>query len=232
MSALLKIDVVTLFPRMFEGPFAESIIGKAQQKGLVAIQIHPLRKWSNDKRHAKVDDRTYGGGAGMLLQAEPLYQAIKALGGLKKSETRPWVISLSPQGQDFKQSVAQRLVKKKHLIILCGHYEGMDERVTSYIDQEISMGDFVLTGGEIPAMAVVDAVVRLMPGVVGDPRSLVEESFAQGLLEYPHYTRPAVWRGQRVPKVLLSGHHENIALWRKREALEKTKRKKPWLLKV
>jgi tRNA (guanine37-N1)-methyltransferase len=209
-----KVDVVTLFPKMFEGPFSESLLGRAEKKGT-----------------EKVDDRPFGGGAGMVLKPEPLYRAIKALGGMKKGSAKPWVIYLSPQGEKLEQTVAERLAKKKHLILICGHYEGIDERVMKWIDQEVSIGDYVLTGGELPAMVLVDAVARLVPGVVGDPESVVQESFSSGLLDYPHYTRPSEWRGEKVPPVLLTGDHKKVAEWRKKEALRQTAKKRPELMK-
>lgn len=229
---VLRIDVVTLFPAMFEGPFSQSIIDRARKAGLIDIRIHSLREWSTEPRHQKVDDRPFGGGAGMLIQAEPLYRAIKDLGGLKKSKDKPWVVFMSPQGDTFSQKLAGDLSKKKRLILICGHYEGVDERIMAYVDQEISIGDYVLTGGEIPVMVVVDAASRLVPGVVGDPESIVNESFSKNLLDTPHYTRPRVWRGQEVPSVLLSGDHKAIRVWREKMALAATKKKRPKLLKI
>jgi len=225
-----KIDVLTLFPSMFVGPITESLIGRAREAGLVEINVHQLREWSDDKRHFKVDDRPYGGGAGMVFRPEPIYRALKALGGTKKGPDRPWVIYLSPKGDRFTQPLAKKLSKKRHLVFLCGHYEGIDERVMSWVDQEVSIGDYVLTGGEIPALALIDAVVRLVPGVVGDPASLVEESFSKNTLEYPQFTRPEVWRGKSVPEILLSGHHRNIKEWRKKESINQTKIKRPDLM--
>ena len=226
----MEIDIVTLFPGMFEGPFKESLLGRAQKAGHIQIRIHNLRRWSDDERHAKVDDRPFGGGVGMLIRPEPLYQAIKALGGMRKGPKKAWVIYLSPQGQVLKQEVAQKLLKHRHLILICGHYEGIDERVMPWVDQEISIGNFVLTGGELPAMVLVDVVTRLVPGVVGDPASLVEESFSKGLLDYPHYTRPRVWREKKVPPVLLSGNHREIEKWRRQAAARQTERKRPEIL--
>lgn len=227
---IIQIDVLTLFPGMFNGPLTESLMGRAQDSGLARISIHSIRKWSDDKRHAKVDDRPYGGGAGMVLRPEPVFRAIQALKRQRKVGRQSWVVYLSPKGTVFNQTLAQQISKKKHLIFLCGHYEGLDERVLKWVDQEISIGDFILTGGEIPAMALVDAVVRLVPGVVGDPRSIMDESFSRGLLEYPHYTRPAVWRGKAVPPVLLSGNHRDIEAWRGGKAVEATRKRRPDLL--
>jgi tRNA (guanine37-N1)-methyltransferase len=222
----LKIDFVTLFPAMFQGPLTESLLGRAHEKGLIQIKVHSLRQWSDDPRHQKVDDRPFGGGAGMVIRPEPLYRAIKALGGMKKAK-KPWVVYLSPQGRVLNQKTAATLAKKKHLIFICGHYEGIDERVMEWVDEEVSIGDYVLTGGELPAMVVADATARLVPGVVGDPESLVNESFSDGALDYPHYTRPSVWRKRNVPAQLLSGNHAEIARWRRQTALEATKRKRP-----
>jgi tRNA (guanine37-N1)-methyltransferase len=225
----LTIDVLTIFPEMFAGPFNESLLGRAQEAGLVKIRVHNLRTWSDDSRHQKVDDRPYGGGAGMVFRPEPIYRALKDLGALKKDS---WVIYLSPQGETLGQKMAERLAKKKKIVLLCGHYEGIDERIMRYVDQEVSIGDFVLTGGELPAMVLVDAVVRLVPGVVGDPESIKNESFSTGILDYPHYTRPNAWRGQKVPDVLLSGNHREIEKWRKNAAIRQTKLKRPKLLKT
>lgn len=227
----LKIDVVTISPKMFDGPMSESLLGRAKKSKVLDIQIHNLRRWSDDRRHRKVDDRPYGGGAGMVFKPEPLYRAIKSLGGLSKGRTKPWVVFLSPQGAVLNQKLAEALAKKRRLVLLCGHYEGIDERVMAYVDQEISIGNYVLTGGELPAMVVVDAVARLVPGVVGDPESVIHESFSTGLLDHPHYTRPSSWRGQNVPEVLLSGNHREIKRWRENAALRRTKKKRPALLK-
>ncbi len=166
----------------------------------------------------------------MVFRAEPVFRALKALGAMKKGASKPWVIYMSPQGETLGQKLAERMAKKKKIVVLCGHYEGIDERLMRYIDQEVSIGDFVLTGGELPAMVFVDAVARLVPGVVGDPESITNESFSTGILDYPHYTRPSVWRGQKVPDVLLSGNHREIEKWRKAAATKQTKKKKPELL--
>jgi tRNA (guanine37-N1)-methyltransferase len=219
----LKINVVTLFPEMFQGAFTESLIGRAQKAGFIKVEVHNLRRWSDDPRHQKVDDRPYGGGPGMVIRAEPVRQALKALRG--------WKVYLSPQGSKFDQKSAERLAKKKNLVLICGHYEGIDERVMPLIDEEVSIGDYVLTGGEIPAMVVTDAVARLVPGVVGDPESVKQESYTSGILDYPHYTRPRVWRGKKVPNILLSGDHKKILKWRENAALSQTKKKRPELLK-
>jgi tRNA (guanine37-N1)-methyltransferase len=224
----LTIDIVTIFPGMFAGPLSESLLRRGQEADLLKIRVHDLRRWSDDPRHKKVDDRPYGGGAGMLIQAEPLYRAIKELRGSKGKKS--WVIFLSPQGQVLSQKRVEALAQKKHLILVCGHYEGVDERILRWVDQEISIGDYVLTGGEIPALVVADAVARFVPGVVGDPESVKNDSFTSGILDYPHYTRPQTWRGKKVPDVLLSGNHRDIKLWRQQEALRRTRQKRPDLL--
>lgn len=229
---VLLFEIVTLFPEMFKGVFEESILGRAQSSGIIKVKVHNLRQWSTDKRHAKVDDRPFGGGPGMVIQAEPVYRAIKDLGGFKKTKKKPWVVYMSPQGIPLKQEKVQRLSTREHIILLCGHYEGIDERVLEYVDEQISVGDYVLTGGEIPSMIVVDAVARLVPGVVGDAQSVVSESFSEKLLDHPHYTRPSEWRGKKVPSELLSGNHKLIAEWRKKVAFINTKKKRPDLLKI
>jgi len=207
----MQIDILTLFGDMFSGAFNESMLKRAQEKDIVQINIHNLRSWTVDK-HNSVDDRPYGGGAGMVIMVEPVD---KALNELKKKNSH--VILMTPQGKRFNQEKAQKLATLKHLIIICGHYEGFDERIRRHlIDEEISLGDFVLTGGEIPAMALVDATVRLMPGVLGKEESLLEESHSEpGYLEYPHYTRPVNYKGWEVPDILLSGNHAEIAKWRR-----------------
>lgn len=200
----------------------ESIIKRAQNKGKVSIEIHNLRDWSKDK-HKKVDDKPFGGGPGMVIKPQPLFDAID---DLKSPSSR--VVLLTPQGKTLDQSVARKLSKFKHLILVCGHYEGIDERFRKKaVAKEVSLGDFILTGGEIPAIALIDCIVRLIPGVVGDKSSLEFESFTSGLLEYPQYTRPAVYRGLKVPEILLSGDHKRIELWRKAMALKRTRRKRP-----
>ena len=222
----MKIDILTIFPEMFEGPFRESMIKRAENKKLVKIKIHDLRVWTEDK-HKTVDDKPFGGGPGMVMKVEVIDKALKAL---KTDKTR--VVLLTPQGKTFKQKIAKRLSELKHIILICGHYEGFDERIREhFVDEEISIGDYVLTGGEIPAMVVVDAMVRLIPGVVGKKESLKEESFSQDLLEYPQYTRPADYKGWKVPEVLLSGDHEKIKKWRKEQAEKRTKLKRPDLSK-
>ena len=222
----MKIDVVTLFPAMFAGPFAESIVARAVKAGIVEIGIHNLRDWTSD-RHRTVDDKPFGGGAGMVLKPEPLFKAIEAL----KTGSESTVILLTPQGEPLRQPLVAELAGMPHLILLCGHYEGVDERVIEHaVDREVSIGDYVLSGGELAAMVLVDAVVRLQPGSLGSPESAQDESHTTGLLEYPHYTRPADFRGWRVPDVLVSGHHGEVERWRREQALERTRRRRPELL--
>jgi len=235
----MKIDILTLFPSMFKGPFEESIIKRAQNKGLVEIKIHNLRKWAVDKR-GTVDDRPYGGGTGMILMIEPIYKALKELKSKVKSQKLK-VILLDPRGKVFNQKIAQKLSKEQHLIFICGHYEGVDERVREHlVDEVISIGDYILTGGELPAMVVIDTVIRLLPGVLEKPEATKEESFShyddtyyhikKYLLEYPQYTRPENFMGWKVPKVLLLGNHQKIADWRKKKAEELTKKLRPDLI--
>lgn len=209
---------------MFEGPLSESIVQRARLKGLLELGFVNPRDFARD-RHRTVDDRPYGGGAGMVLAPEPLYQAVR-----KVRRKGSKVILLSPQGRRFDQALARRLAGERHLILVCGRYEGVDERFMDFVDLELSIGDFVLTGGEIPAMAVVDATTRLLPGVLAKADAAVEESFTAGRLDYPQYTRPEVWRGRKTPAVLLSGDHARIAEWRRRAAEAATRRKRPDLL--
>ena len=211
----MKIDILTLFPEMFDGFLNTSIIKRARENENVIINVHNFRDYTLDK-HNRVDDYPYGGGAGMVLMCEPIFRAIEAI---RTDESI--VIMMSPSGSVFKQDVAVDLSKKKHLILLCGHYEGFDERIRTIVDMELSIGDYVLTGGEVPAMAITDAVTRLIPGVISK-ESLDSESFNDGLLDYPNYTKPAEFRGMRVPDVLLSGHHKNIEKFRQNERIKKT----------
>ena len=224
---MLKVDIVTLFPAIFFGPFSESIIARAIENKKIEINTVDLREFTTDKRKT-VDDKPYGGGPGMLMKAEPLFKAVESLKGENSR-----VILMSPQGEPFKQKTAEKLSTEKHLIIICGHYEGVDERVRkSLIDSEISIGDYVLTSGNLPAMVVVDAVARLIPGVLGTDESSSSESFSDAnMLEYPQYTRPEEFRGMKVPEVLLSGNHGKIAQWRHCKALEKSKTIRPDLQK-
>jgi len=234
----MRIEILTLFPSMFKGPFEESIIKRACDRGLVEIKIHNLRKWAVDKR-GTVDDRPYGGGTGMILMIEPIYKALNELKA-KNSKLKTKVILLDPQGKVFNQKIAQKLSKEKHLIFICGHYEGVDERVKKHLaDEVISIGDYILTGGELPAMVITDTIVRLLPGVLEKPEATKFESFSDlkigklkigNLLEYPQYTRPENFLGWKVPKILLSGNHQKIAEWRRKKAEELTKKLRPDLL--
>jgi len=238
----MEIDILTLFPAMFKGPFDESILRRAQDKSLVQITIYNLRRWTDDKR-GTVDDRPYGGGVGMVMMAAPIVKAIEEvkrqkLKGKSASQNLK-VILLSPRGKVWKQEMALEYSKFDHLILICGHYEGVDERVREFIDEEISIGDYVLTGGEIPSMAIVDSIVRLIPGVLEKPDATNFESFSKSLnpsqskslLEYPQYTHPKDFRGLKVPSVLLSGDHGEIEKWRNEKALEITKKNRPDLIK-
>ncbi len=222
----MKIDVLTLFPAMFAGPLDESIVKRARDTGLLDLKIHNLRDWTHD-RHKTVDDRPFGGGPGMLLKPEPLFEAVESL---KRETTR--VILLSPSGRKFDQAIARELAAQKDLLLVTGHYEGFDGRVREALaDDELSIGDYVLTNGALPAMVVIDAVARLLPGVLGDDESSHDESFSHGLLEYPQYTRPAEFRGMKVPEVLLSGNHAEIEKWRREQAKLRTEKQRPDLLK-
>jgi tRNA (guanine37-N1)-methyltransferase len=221
----VKIDVLTLFPAMFAGPLDESIIKRARDAGLLELRIHQLRDYAHD-RHKTVDDRPFGGGPGMLLKPEPIFEAVEAL---KREQTR--VILLSPSGRAFNQAIARELAAFDDLLLVTGHYEGFDERIREELaDDELSIGDYVLTNGALPAMVVIDTVARLLPGVLGDDESSHEESFSHGLLEYPQYTRPAEFRGMKVPDVLLSGNHPQIAKWRAEQSRQRTKERRPDLL--
>ncbi len=221
----MKIDVITLFPGMFTGPLDESIIKRARAEGRLELVIHNLRDYTHD-RHKTVDDKPFGGGPGMLLKPEPIFEAVE---NLARDETK--VILLGPGGRPFSQAIARELSEEKHLLFLCGSYEGFDERVREQlVDDELSIGDYVLTNGNLPAMVIIDAVARLLPGVLGDDESSHEESFSNGLLEYPHYTRPAEYRGMKVPEILLSGHHAQIAAWREEQSRRRTQERRPALL--
>lgn len=225
----MRVDVICLFPSIFRSPLEEGILKRARKRGFLEIRLHNLRDFSLEK-HRRVDDAPFGGGGGMVLEIEPIYRALEKV----KKETKelsPQVILLSPQGEVFSQELAKKLAKEKALILICGRYEGVDERVREHlVDREISIGDYVLTGGEIPALVVIDAVARLIPGVVGKEKSFQEDSFYRGLLDYPHYTRPRVFQGWKVPEVLLSGDHLKIERWRKKKMLELTLKKRPELL--
>lgn len=224
----MKIDIVTIFPRMVEAGLAEGVVGRARAGGVLDIVVHNLRDFTTDKHHV-VDDVPFGGGPGMVMKPEPFFAA---LGAIRERRGAPdAVVLLSPAGERFTQAGARRLSSLAHLVLLCGRYEGIDERVREVLaTEEISIGDYVLSGGEVPALAVVDAVARLVPGVVGDEQSVAGDSFTRGLLDYPHYTRPAEFEGRLVPGVLLSGHHAEIRRWRREAALQRTRERRPDLL--
>lgn len=223
----MRFDLVTIFPRLFDGPLGEGIVRRAVERGIVDITVHDLRDYTAD-RHRSVDDVSYGGGPGMVFKPEPLFKAVEAIRADGEVDA---VVLTSPQGRTFTQRDAARLAAMRRVVVLCGRYEGIDERVCdALVTDEISIGDFVLSGGELPALVMLDAVVRLLPGAVGDEESVQADSFNRGLLDFPHYTRPAECRGLKVPDVLLSGNHEEIRRWRRREALRRTVRRRPDLL--
>jgi tRNA (guanine37-N1)-methyltransferase len=220
----MKIEVLTLFPEMFAGPLDVSMVARARKAGLLDLQIRNLRDWTHD-RHKTVDDRPFGGGPGMVLKPEPIFEAVEALAGVQTH-----VVLMTPTGRPFTQAVAREMAGRAHLLFLCGSYEGFDERIRTLMHDELSIGDYVLTNGGLPAMVVIDAVTRLIPGVLGDEESSQDESFSHGLLEYPHYTRPAEFRGLKVPEVLMSGNHAEIERWRREQARLRTKERRPDLL--
>lgn len=252
---MIRIDVLTLFPEMCEGVFGTSILGKARDKGIVSLNAVNFRDFSGNK-HNSVDDTPYGGGGGMVLKPDPIFAAVEhvlaqraeiASGGPEPmnadeegreetssaSPVKPRIILMCPQGQTYNQQMAEELAREQHLIFICGHYEGYDERIREHlVTDELSIGDYVLTGGELPALTVIDSVVRLQPGALGNETSAVTDSFSTGLLEYPHYTRPAEFRGWKVPDMLLSGHHANIEVWRREQALQRTLERRPDLLET
>ena len=219
----MKIDILTIFPEMFEGFLKTSIIKRAIEKNIVEIQIHDIRKYSKDK-HKKVDDYSYGGGRGMVLMPQPIFDAVD---DIKTKDSK--ILLMTPQGRQYKQRLAYDLSKEKHIIIICGHYEGFDERIRTLADEEVSIGDYVLTGGELPSMVIADSIIRLIDGVI-EKESHINDSFNNNMLDYPVYTKPENFRGMKVPEVLLSGHHENIRKYREEEALKKTKERRPDLL--
>ncbi len=226
----MKFDIVTIFPEMVEAGLATGVVGRARQGGLLDIAVHNLRDFTAD-RHRVVDDVPFGGGPGMVLKPEPMFAALDAI--VERRGTPAAVLLMSPAGRTLTQEEARRLATLEHLVVLCGRYEGIDERVCRHVaTEEISIGDYVLSGGELPALVVVDAVSRLVPGVVGDDQSVEADSFTRGLLDYPHYTRPAEYRGHRVPDVLVSGHHGEIRRWRRYEALRRTFERRPDLLET
>jgi len=220
----MRIDVLTLFPEMFAGPLDVSVVARARKSGLLDLQIRNLRDWTHD-RHKTVDDRPFGGGPGMVLKPEPIFEAVEALAGEKSR-----VVMMAPTGRPFTQAIAKELAQVEHLLFLCGSYEGFDERIRTLIHDELSIGDYVLTNGGLPAMVVIDAVTRLIPGALGDDESATDESFSHGLLEYPHYTRPAEFRGMKVPEVLMSGNHAEIEKWRREQAKQRTAERRPDLM--
>ena len=223
----VTFDIVTIFPAMIEAALAEGVVGRAVEKKLLDVVIHDLRDFTTD-RHRSVDDVPYGGGPGMVMKPEPIFKALDAIEAVRGTPLT--VLLTSPQGTVLTQREAERLSAKPHVVLLCGRYEGVDERVRSRVDEEVSIGDYVLSGGELPALVVLDAVARFVPGVVGDDQSVAEDSFSRGLLDFPHYTRPAEVGADRVPDVLLSGNHGAIRRWRKREALSRTLARRPELL--
>ena len=220
-------DLLTIFPQLFRSPLEGTLIGKAAERGIIKVNLIDIRDYA-DPPHRAVDDYPYGGGGGMVMKPEPIIRAIKALW---EDDPKAWVILLTPQGMPFSQRSARRLATLSHLALVCGRYEGVDERVRAYVDQELSIGDYVLMGGEVPALVVIEGVTRLLPGVLGWEEAVEEDSFSQGLLEHPHYTRPREFEGRRVPPVLLSGDHQAIERWRRREALRRTWLRRPDLLK-
>lgn len=226
---MIRFDILSIFPEMFNSPFESSILKKARDKGIIEINILNIRDFTEDK-HRMTDDAPYGGGGGMVMKVEPIDRAIT---GVPRKGTRVLTILMTPQGEKFNQAVAEVLSHYEQIIIICGHYEGVDERVRQHlVDREISIGDYVLTGGELSAMVVIDAVSRLIPGVLGNSESATVDSFSSGLLEYPHFTRPAEYRGWKVPEILLSGHHREIDAWRRKESLRRTRARRPDLLKT
>ena len=225
----MRIDIATLFPAMCEAVLGESIVGRGRKNGFVTIECHNIRDYTLDK-HRRVDDKAYGGGTGMVMQAQPVYDCICAIKEKAKAESSR-LIYLSPQGRTLTQDLVKELAQERHLILLCGHYEGIDQRVLEELDvEEISVGDYVVTGGELPALIIADAVARLQPGVLPNEDAYSKDSHYNGVLEYPQYTRPEVWMGRQVPEILLSGHHENIEKWQREQAEEVTRRKRPDML--
>jgi tRNA (guanine37-N1)-methyltransferase len=226
VNSTVKIDVLTLFPEMFSGPMDVSIVGRARKAGLLDLRVHNLRRWTHD-RHKTVDDKPFGGGVGMILKPEPIFEAVEGL-----TDQKTHVLLTAPTGRQFSQAIARDLSRKEHLLFICPSYEGVDERVCeALVHDELSIGDYVLTNGGLPAMVMIDAVTRLLPGVLGDDESARDESFTCGLLEYPHYTRPADFRGMKVPEILLSGHHAEIEKWRAEQARQRTVKRRPDLLR-
>lgn len=226
MKQPMLIQILTLFPEMFSGPFSESILKRAQEQQLVEIRFINYRDFTTD-RHHMVDDSPYGGGSGMVLKPDPIFRAINAAKAVRPDAK---VILLTPQGKTFGQPLAEKLALENHLIMICGHYEGFDERIRSFVDLELSIGDFVLTGGELAAMVITDAVTRLIPGALGSAESAICDSFSENLLDFPQYTRPEEFEGMKVPEILLGGHHAKIAVWRRKQSLKRTAERRPDLL--
>ena len=228
----MTFDIVTIFPSIIEAALAEGVVGRAVERRLLEVVIHDLRNFTTD-RHRSVDDVPYGGGPGMVMKPEPIFKALDAIDARRGLRQRSaTVLLMSPQGTRLTQAGAEALSRKEHVVLLCGRYEGVDERVRSRVDEEVSIGDYVLSGGELPALVVIDAVARFVPGVVGDDQSVAEDSFSRGLLDFPHYTRPAAVGAERVPDVLLSGNHAEIRRWRKRESIARTLARRPELLET
>ena len=224
---MIRFDVLSIFPEMFHSPLNFSLLKKAQEKGLIEIDLHDIRDWAEDK-HNMTDDAPYGGGCGMVMKVEPIERALAAV---KRADVQSLVLLMTPQGETFNQKIATRLAEEKHIIMICGRYEGVDERIREHLaDREISIGDYILTGGELSSLVVIDAVSRLIPGVLGNDASAATESFSQGLLEYPQYTRPAYYKGWSVPDVLVSGNHAQIERWQRIEAIKRTWFRRPDLL--
>ena len=224
---MIRFDVLSIFPEMLVSPLSFSLLKKAQEKGLLIVNLHDIRNWAEDK-HKMTDDAPYGGGCGMVMKVEPVEKALVAV---KSSTENSLVVLMTPQGETFNQNIAEELAGKQQIIIICGRYEGVDERIREHlVDREISIGDYILTGGELSALVIIDAVSRLVPGVLGNEESIVRESFSSGLLEYPQYTRPAEYKGWKVPDVLVSGNHAEIELWKKKESLQRTYKRRPDLL--
>ena len=226
----MQVDVLTIFPEMFPGVLGASMLKRAQESGRLRISVHDLRDWSRDK-HRKVDDRPYGGGPGMIMRVEPIFEAVEALKQDCADHAACETVLMSPQGEPCSPHLAETFAALEHLVVICGHYEGVDERVRALADRLVSIGDYILTGGELPALVLIDCVARYVPGVLGHNQATEEESFASGWLEYPQYTRPPVFRGMGVPEILLSGDHERIARWRQEQAMARTLTHRPDLLK-
>ncbi len=225
----MRVDVITIFPEMFEAPMSTSMIGLARERSVLDLRMHDLRDYAHD-RHRTTDDYPYGGGPGMVMKPEPLFEAIETV--TEMAPERPYLVFLSPGGRPFTQELAHELAEHERLLLVCGRYEGFDQRALDLADLELSIGDFVVTGGELPAMIVIDAVTRLLPGVLGDEESAVDESFSAGLLEYPQYTRPSEFRGMEVPEILRSGDHGRIACWRREQAIRKTATVRPDMIEL